>query len=40
MRNNLAAQDPKIAADLQKQLRVWRKDVKAQMPVINPDYVE
>jgi arylsulfatase A-like enzyme len=37
-KNNLAIQEPKIARDLLKQLHHWRKEVGAQMPVINPDY--
>jgi len=37
-KNNLAKQEPKIAGDLLKQLHSWRKDVHAQMPVLNPGY--
>lgn len=37
-KNNLAFKEPEIAADLLKQLQNWRKEVNAEMPVLNPDY--
>jgi len=36
--NNLAAQKPDLAANLQKQLAAWRKSVNADMPTKNPNH--
>ena len=33
---NLAAENPKKVAQLQKQLAMWRKEVGARMPTVNP----
>jgi arylsulfatase A-like enzyme len=35
---NLATENTEIAAKLQKMMVSWRKDVKVQMPEVNPDY--
>ena len=35
---NLASEQPKVAADLQKKLTDWRTSVGAQMPVPNPEF--
>jgi arylsulfatase A-like enzyme len=37
-RNNLAATQPKIAADLQLKLDAWRRATQAQMMLPNPNY--
>ena len=37
-KTNLANEQPKVAADLQKKLAEWRASVGAQMPVPNADY--
>lgn len=34
--NNLAAKNPKKVAQLHKQLTMWRKEVGARMPTVNP----
>jgi len=36
---NLAAEKPDIVANLAKKLDTWRKEVGAQMPTPNPDYL-
>jgi arylsulfatase A len=38
--HNLAAQEPAKVEQLQRLLHTWRSEVKALMPVANPDYVE
>ncbi len=37
--NNLAETHPGKAQELLEDLRKWRKDINAQMPTLNPDYV-
>jgi len=36
---NLAAEKPEVVAELAKKLDAWRKEVGAQMPTPNPDYL-
>jgi hypothetical protein len=37
-RSNLAAREPAPAQSLHAWLRAWRTEVRAQLPVPNPDY--
>ena len=37
-RTNLAKRNPSKAAELRAKLSAWQKQMKAKMPVLNPDY--
>jgi hypothetical protein len=37
-KQNLAAEMPQKAAELQRRLQAWRQEVGAQMPTPNPGY--
>ncbi|MBT4693198.1 MAG: sulfatase [Planctomycetaceae bacterium] len=37
---NLAAREPAKVEELQALLNAWRVEVKARMPIVNPDYLE
>ncbi len=39
-KKNLASQNAKLAARLKEKLHIWRKEVKAAMPTLNPNHVK